>query len=56
MNKYDFFYGNQVVEFERPEVPEVIYKKSIKSNIKIKVYSAIIKYKNPKVVVKNVCD
>ena len=29
METYDFYYGTQVVEFERPKIPEIIAKKGI---------------------------
>jgi len=31
--EYNFFYGNQMVEFERPEVPEIIAKKGIQLSL-----------------------
>lgn len=54
MEKYYFFYGSQVEEFERPKVPETIAKKGIKADIVGKKYNLKIKPSNTKVVVKNV--
>ncbi len=45
--KYEFFYGTQTTEFERPEVPGIIAKKGIKTNIKPS---------KTKAVILNVCD
>ena len=45
--KYNFFYGTQMVEFERPEVPEIVAKEGIKTNIKPS---------KTKAVILNVCD
>jgi len=39
MEGYSFFYGSQMVEFERPEVPEIIAKDGIKTNIVGGIYS-----------------
>jgi len=33
METYDFYYGTQAAEFERPEIPEIVAKKGIKANI-----------------------
>jgi hypothetical protein len=56
METYDFYYGTQLVEFERPEVPAVIAKQGIATNIAGSKYSLNIKPSNSKVVVKNVCN
>lgn len=54
MEKYYFFYGSQVEEFERPKVPEIIAKKGIKAEIVGRKYNLNIKPSKTKVVVKNV--
>lgn len=56
METYDFYYGTQLVEFERPEVPEIVAKKGILADIAGTKYSLIIKPSNSKVVVLNVHD
>lgn len=54
--QYYFFYGNQVVEFERPKVPEIIAKKGIKLEMVGSIYSVLVKSSNTKAVVLNVCN
>lgn len=56
MEKYYFFYGNQVKEFERPMVPDVVAKKGIKTEIVGKKYDLKIKPSKTKVVILNVRD
>lgn len=56
METYDFYYGTQLVEFERPEVPEIVAKKGIKAEIVGSKYSLVIKPSNTKVVILNVHD
>lgn len=56
MDKYTFFYGTQVVEFERPEVPEVIAKSGIMAEIVGEIYTLQLKPSTTRVVIKNVCD
>lgn len=54
MEKHYFFYGNQVEEFERPKVPEIVAKKGIKANIAGNKYNLKIRPSGNKVVVKDV--
>lgn len=54
--KYNFFYGTQIVEFERPDVPEIVAKKGIKADIAGSKYTLNIKSSQTKVVVANVYD
>ncbi len=54
METYDFFYGTQLTEFERPEVPEIIAKEGIIANIVGSKYSLIIKQSNTEAVILNV--
>lgn len=56
MEKYYFFYGTQVIEFERPEVPEIVSKKGIKLEIVGKKYNVEIMPSKTKVVIVNVHD
>ncbi len=46
-DKFIFFYGCQVAEFERPKVPKIITEKGLKANIKPS---------KTKAVILNVCD
>ena len=52
METYDFYYGSQLVEFERPDVPEIIAKEGIKADIAGKKYSLKLNATESKVVVK----
>lgn len=54
--KYNFFYGTQMVEFERPEVPPSVVKKGINYRIKVNTNTMKVKSWRAKVVVQNVCD
>ena len=56
MEKYDFFYGGQVVEFERPEVPEIIAKKGIQLSLAGSKYNLVLSPSKNKVVILNVRD
>ncbi len=40
--KYEFFYGTQTTEFERPKVPKIITEKGLKANIKPTKTSVVI--------------
>lgn len=52
METYDFYYGTQLAEFERPEVPEIVAKKGISTDIAGSKYSLTIKPSNSKAVIK----
>jgi hypothetical protein len=64
MEKYNFFYGNQTVEFERPKVSEIVAREGIKVNITLSSgvqantvgnkYTLKTKSSSTKVVVKDV--
>lgn len=54
MKMYDFFYGTQVVEFERPEIPEIVTKKGIKAEIAGSKYTLKINASTTKAVILNV--
>lgn len=54
METYDFYYGTQSAEFERPDIPEIVAKKGIAVDIAGSKYSLIIKPSSTKAVVLNV--
>lgn len=54
MEKYNFFYGNQTVEFERPKVSEIVAREGIKVNTVGNKYTLKTKSSGTKVVVKDV--
>lgn len=54
--EYNFFYGSQMVEFERPEIPEIIAKEGIKAEIAASKYTLKLNPSRTKVVVLNVHD
>lgn len=56
METYDFYYGTQLVEFEREEVPEIVAKKGIKANIAGSKYTLTINPSKTEVVILNVHD
>lgn len=56
MNKYYFFYGNQVVEYNAPHIPKLIDKKRIKLKVNDSKCSLKLNPSVTKVVLKNVCD
>jgi hypothetical protein len=56
METYDFYYGTQVAEFERPEIPDIIAKKGIKANIAGSKYTLTINPSKTEVVILNVRD
>lgn len=53
---YDFYYGTQLVEFDREEVPEIVAKKGIDFKLVGSKYTLKIRPSNSKVVVLNVHD
>ena len=56
MEKYDFFYGSQLVEFERPEVPEIVGKEGIEAEMVGSQYNLLVNTSKTKAVILNVCD
>lgn len=52
METYDFYYGTQVVEFERPDIPEIVAKKGITANVAGSKYSLLVTPYNSKAVIK----
>jgi len=56
MEQHYFFYGNQVEEFERPKVPEIVAKKGIKMSIAGSKYSLRLNSSKTKAVILNVCN
>ncbi len=52
METYDFFYGTQLAEFERPEVPEIVAKKGIKAEIAGSKYSLKLNPSKSKAVIR----
>lgn len=52
METYDFSYGTQYAEFERPNVPEIVAKKGIAANVTGKKYNLKLNPSESKAVIK----
>lgn len=56
MELYYYFYGNQLMEFERPRIPKIINEKGVIGKIKEEENKVKLSPSLNKVVVLNVCD
>jgi hypothetical protein len=54
MERYDFFYGSQLSEFESPKVPEIIAREGLKANVAGSKYILKVKPSKTKAVIKDV--
>ena len=56
MAKFYMFFGTQVYEFERPDIPKSVIEKGIKANINKSKYNLNVKPSKTKAVILNVHD